>query len=184
MDLRRLTCLALVTAGLHAQDTAARHNLEIGAAGVIPLSGYIADSYSAGPAWHPGYELCLLRPLGAEVGFTEARLPSRTCGKFGCEYPREPLRLLDWGLRGHIGASGGRIDLSAGLGGGYVWHHYGGYYTNGWLIQYSGKAAIALDAGKRIRLAFTMRIWRDPGRPTQQWMSTSAGVAFGLCGRL
>jgi hypothetical protein len=176
-----LATLALLPCALWAQDGVTRHNLEIGGGGVFPLNGYIADNYSPGPAGRAGYELRLLKPIGAEVGITEAGLPGASCNRFGCTYPRETLRFLDYGLRGHIGL--GRVDLSVGLGGGYVWFAKYDPFTNGALFQYSGKAAVALDRRGRFRIAFTVRTWRDLGRPTQQWLSTTGSFIFGL-GRL
>ncbi|HEV3202086.1 MAG TPA: hypothetical protein VGZ73_29510 [Bryobacteraceae bacterium] len=175
-----LAILALVSSALCAQDGATRHNLEIGGGGIFPLNGYIADDYSAGPAGRAGYELRLVKPLGAEAGITEAGLPGTSCDRFGCTHPRETLKFLDYGLRGHIGLSGGRIDLSAGLGGGYVWYEHETFFRNGPLFQYSGKAAVALDRGKRFRIAFAVRTWRDLGRPTQQWLSTTGSFIFGF----
>jgi len=168
--------------GLWAQSGIALHNLEIGGAGLFPVSGYKTDAYSAGAGWRPGYELRFLRPLGAEVGFTEAWLPGSSCGHFGCTHPRETLKLLDYGLRGHIPLDAGRFDLSAGVGGGYIWYQYGNSFTNGSLLQYSGRAAVAIDRRRRWRVAFTLRTWRDLGRPTQQWLSTTASVIFGMGG--
>ena len=136
----RLAYAALLAGGLWAQDGAARHNLEIGGGGVIPLSGYISEEYSAGPAGRAGYELRLIKTLGAEVGFTEAGPRGTECDRFGCTHPRETLKLLDYGLRGHLVLNDGRIDLSAGLGGGYVWHEYGDSFINVALFQYSAKA--------------------------------------------
>jgi hypothetical protein len=158
------------------------HNLEVGAAGLFPLSGSRTTDYSAGAGWHPGYELRFLRPVGAEIGYTQAWLPGSSCNRFGCIHPIEPLKLLDYGLRGHLMLDDGRVDLSAGAGGGYVWYRYGNSFTNISLFQYSGKAAIALDHRKHFRIAFTLRAWRDLGRPTQQWLSTSGGLIFGFGG--
>ena len=177
--LLRVSC-GLLAGSLWAQSGVALHNLEIGAAGMFPVSGYKTDAYSAGPAWRPGYELRFLRPLGAEVGFTEAWLPGSNCEYYGCTHPTEIFKLLDYGLRGHILLHADRIDLSAGVGGGYIWYQYGDSYTNGSLFQYSGKAAVALDRHGRWRIAFTLRTWRDLGRPTQQWLSTTASVIFGF----
>jgi hypothetical protein len=179
-------CLAIVflmSGALRAQDGATRHNFEIGGGGVFPLSGYIADEYAAGPAGRAGYELRILKPLGAEAGITEGGLPGTSCDRFGCTHPRETLKFLDYGLRGHIGLPGGRVDLSAGLGGGHVWYEYGYSFTNVALFQYSVKAAVALDREKHFRLAVTVRTWRDLGRPTQQWVSTMGSLIFGF-GRL
>jgi hypothetical protein len=119
--------------------------------------------------------------VGAEARFTEA-WPSGivTCNRFGCEYSREPLKLLDYGVRGVAPLGDGRVELSAGLGGGYVWHKYPYYGQNEALLQYSGKASIALDHQRRWRAAFAIRAWRDLGRPTQQWLSTSGGITLTL----
>src|SRR5689334_2725301 len=114
------------------------HNVEVGAAGLFPLSGYKTNSYSAGAGLRPGYELRFLRPMGAEVGFTEVWLPGSDCNRNGCTHPIEPLKLLDYGLRGHLMLDDGRIDLSASVGGGYIWYRYGDSFTNGALFQYSG----------------------------------------------
>lgn len=173
-------CCGLLAAGVWAQTGPPLHNVEIGAAGLFPVSGYKTDAYSTGPGWHPGYEFRFLRPLGAEVGWTEAWLPGSSCESYGCTHPRETFKLMDYGLRGHILLDAGRFDFSAGVGGGYIWYQYGDSFTNGSLFQYSGKAAVALDRRRRWRIAFTLRTWRDLGRPTQQWLSTTASVIFGF----
>ena len=159
-----------------AQTVVARHNLEIGGGGVFPVGGYLADYYSPGPAGRAGYELRLFRPVGAEVGITEAGLPGTSCSRFGCDHPRETLKLLDYGLRAHL--TRGRVDLSAGAGGGQIWYEYGTPFNNASLFQYSGKAAIGLDRGNHFQLALTIRTWRDLGRPTQEWLSTTASFIF------
>jgi hypothetical protein len=176
-------CLDLLAGASHAQSAFARHNLEFGAAGVFPVSGYRTISYDAGPGWAAAYELRLLKHLGAEAGFTEAwPVATDGCSRFGCTYSRQPLKLLDYGLRG-VASLGARTELSIGLGGGYIWHPYGysgPFGPNQHLLQYSGKAAFALDPQHRFRLTLTLRAWRDLGRPTQQWLSTTAGVCIGL----
>jgi hypothetical protein len=175
-----LSTFVLLSSALWAQDVATRHNLEIGGGGVFPVNGYITDDYSAGPAGRAGYELRLIKLLGAEVGITEAGLPGSSCNRFGCTHPRETVKFMDSGLRGHVAIAGGRIDLSAGLGGGYVWYQSETFFRNVALLQYSGKASIALDRGRRLRLAVTVRTWRDLGRPTQQWLSTTGSFIFGF----
>jgi hypothetical protein len=182
-DLLFVGSLFLLAGVLSAQGGVALHNVEVGGAGLFPVSGYKTNAYSPGFGWRPGYELRFLRPLGAEAGFTEAWLRGTQCTRSGCDHPREPLKLMDYGLRGHILLDDDRIDLSAGVGGGYIWYRYGDRFTNGSLIQYSGKAAVAIDHGKRVHAAFTLRIWRDLGRPTQQWLSPTGSVIFAL-GRL
>ncbi|HTS25581.1 MAG TPA: hypothetical protein VMH81_06885 [Bryobacteraceae bacterium] len=179
---RALLPILLLSSGtLWAQDAATRNNFEIGGGGIFPVSGYKTYDYSSGPAGRLGYELRLIKPIGVEAGITEAWLPGLSCEAYGCTYPTETSKFLDTGLRGHLLLARGRIDLSAGLGGGYVWYQYG--YMNQALFQYSGKAAVALDRSGRFRFAVTVRLWRDLGRPTEQWLSTTGSLIFGL-GRL
>jgi hypothetical protein len=149
------------------------------------LDGYGTNGFSRGAGWRGGYELRLLKHLGAEAGFTEAwPIAIDTCltATFTCFSSRQYLKLLDYGLRGVAPLAGGRVELSIGVGGGYVWNQWK-TYNNGVLFQYSGKAVFALDRNGRVRVGFTLRLWRDLGRPTQQWFSTTGGVIVGLGSR-
>jgi len=179
-----LACLGLPAGFSYAQSAATLHNFEFGAAGVFPVSGYKTEGFSAGPGWRAGYEIRPIKYLGAEAGFTEG-WPAGidNCDRFGCTYSRQTLKLLDYGLRGVAPLANGRLELSVGLGGGYAWYQYGSsgpYGTNQHLLQYSAKAAYALDGRGRFRLGFTVRTWRDLGRPTQQWLATTCSVIVGL----
>jgi hypothetical protein len=125
--------------------------------------------------------------LGAEAGFTEG-LPvgTDTCERLGCTYSHQNLILLDYGLRGVVPLAAGRVELSIGLGGGYVWHqngYSGPYGTNQALFQYSGRAALALDRRRRVSVGLTVRAWRDTGSPTQQWLATTCGIIVGFGSR-
>lgn len=75
-----------------------------------------------------------------------------------------------------------RVELSVGSGGGYIWYDRGfeNSFLDSALLQYSGKATFAFDHRKRFRLGFTVRTWRDLGRPTQQWLSTTGSVVYGI----
>jgi hypothetical protein len=128
--------------------------------------------------------LRIIKYLGAEAGFTDAwPVGPDSCVRFGCSYSRQTLKLLDYGLRGVAPLAGGRVELSIGLGGGYVWHkygYYGSFGSNQALFQYSGKAAFALDHRHRFRAITAVRTWRDLGRPTLQWLSVTGGIEVGL----
>jgi hypothetical protein len=165
---------------LPAQDDPSRHSLEVGGGGVFPLSGWKASEYSAGPALHVGYQLRLQKYLAAEAGWTGSWLPGTSCSRYGCEHPLGEVGFLDYGLRGIAPVAAGRVELSAGLGGGYVWYANDYNYFNSALIQYSGRAAVAIDRRTHFRVGFTIRTWRDLGRPTQQWFSTTLSLAYGL----
>jgi len=165
---------------LAAQDGETRHNLEVGGSGVYPIGGYWASEYSAGPALHAGYGLRLHKYLAAEGGWTGSWLPGTSCSRYGCEHPREQVGFLDYGLRGIVPVASGRVELSAGLGGGYVWFGPDNHYYNSSLLQYSGRATVALDRHQHFRVGFTVRTWRDTGRPIQQWLSTTVSVFYGF----
>ena len=127
-----------------------------------------------------------MRHLSAEAGFTEAwPVANDICPSLGCipiTYSRQSLKLLDYGVRAVAPVAGGRLQLSVGLGGGYVWHSVIDFPNrpNQALFQYSGKIAFALDRLGRTRLTFAVRTWRDLGRPTEQWLSTTAGISYGF----
>ena len=166
---------------LAAQDGETRHNLEVGGGGVYPIGGWLASEYSAGPALHAGYQLRLLKYLAAEGGWTGSWLPGTSCSRYGCEHPVGRVGFLDYGLRGIVPVAAGRVELSAGLGGGYIWYGPGDApYYNGSLLQYSGRATVAVDRRRHFRVGFTVRTWRDTGSPIQQWLSTTVSVFYGF----
>lgn len=160
------------------------HNFEIGAAGVFPLSGFRTYDYEAGPGWRAGYEFRPAKHFAADAGFTQTwPITAENCGRFGCEYAREKLGLLDYGVRGILPVAQGRLELSVGIGGAYVWHPFGysgPFGSDGALLQYSGKASFALSQQGRVRANVSVRGYRDLGRPTQQWLATTVGVSCGF----
>jgi len=46
------------------------------------------------------------------------------------------------------------------------------------LLQYSGRVTAPVTPRRRFWVGITLRVWRDPGRPTQQWLSTTADLAY------
>lgn len=176
--------LALSAGALSAQVPVTRANVEIDAAGVYPVGGLKAEEYTNGPGLRVGGELRLHRNLVAEAGWTGAwSATDYDCSRFGCSYSRLENKFLDYGVRGVLPLAAGRVELSLGVGGGYIWFSPtsgDNLYYNGSLFQYSGKAAVALNRNGRWRINFTVRAWRDPGRPIQQWLSTAAGISYGF----
>jgi hypothetical protein len=174
----------LSTGDLSAQVPVSRANVEINAAGVSPVGGYKAEQYSTGPGLRVGGELRLHRNLVAEAGWTGAWMATYyNCSRLDCSYSRLENKFLDYGMRGVLPLAAGRVELSLGVGGGYIWFSptsVDSHYYNGSLFQYSGKAAVALNRNGRWRINFTVRAWRDLGRPIQQWLSTAAGISYGF----
>jgi hypothetical protein len=182
--LRRFClCLALSVGALSAQFPIPRANAEIDAAGIFPVGGYVAGAYSSGPGLRMAVECRLTRYLAADAGWTAAWMATDySCSRFGCSYSRLQNKFLDYGLRGVLPLDGGRVELSVGVGGAYIWFDpiSDDHYHNGPLFQYSGKAVVALDRTGRWRVNFTVRTYRDLGSPIQQWLSTSAGISYGF----
>jgi hypothetical protein len=176
--------LALLAGALSAQIPIPRANVEVDAVGVLPVAGFKAEEYSSGPGLRVGGEFRLFRNLAAEGGWTSAWMAtSYQCSRFGCSYSRLQNKFLDYGLRGVLPLAAGRVELSLGVGGGSIWFDSASgdnYFYNGSLFQYSGKAAVALDRNGHWRANFTVRNWRDLGRPIQQWLSTAAGISYGF----
>lgn len=178
-----LSLFLILSAGtLPGQVSPTRASVEIDAVGLFPVGGYKANEYTSGPGLRAGGEFRLSRNLAAEAGWTAAWMATDyDCFRFGCAHSRLTNRFLDYGLRGVLPLARGRVDLSLGVGGGYIWFDWAsgdtGYY-NGSLFQYSGKAAIALNRSGRWHLNLTARVYRDLGRPIQQWLATSAGISY------
>jgi hypothetical protein len=185
MKRLRLSCLylALSVGALSAQFPIPRANAEIDAAGIFPVGGYVADAYSSGPGLRMAGEFRLMRYLAADAGWTAAWMATDyNCSRLGCSYSRLGNKFLDYGLRGVLPLDGGRVELSVGVGGGFIWFDpiSDDHYHNGSLFQYSGKAVVALDRAGRWRVNFTVRTYRDLGSPIQQWLCAGAGISYGF----
>jgi len=188
--MKRLTFLSifliLMAGALCAQIPIPRLSAEIDAAGLVPVGGYKAEEYSSGPGLRAGGEFRLNRYLAVDAGWTGAWMATDyNCSRFGCANSRLENKFLDYGLRGVLPLASGRVELSIGIGGGYIWFDKlsnDASYYNGSLLQYSGKVAAGLDRNGHWRANFTVRTWRDLGRPIQQWLSTAAGISYGFGG--
>jgi hypothetical protein len=177
-SLRTLIVMATVSIAGSAQGL--RQEMNVGAGALLPLSGFKAEEYTAALDLRVGYQLRLRKYLGAEMGWTGA-WPSRT--DFGRDFDqlvRDRLQLVDYGVRGIVPVARDRAELSAGVGGGYIWYDRGSSnsFLNGSLLQYSGRVAAPLNSRRRIWIGMTFRVWRDLGRPTQQWLSTTGDVTY------
>jgi hypothetical protein len=180
---RYLSAFLLAIGCLHAQAGFDRHTLDLSTSGVFPIGGYKAEEYSSGPGLRAGYEFRISKYVAADGGWTAAWMPGLECSRFGCTHPTNEMRFLDYGVRGVLPLAAGRVQLSVGLGGGYVWFDKASgdsYYYNGSLFQYSGRATVAVGSGGHWRLGFSLRTWRDLGRPIQQWLATSGGISYGF----
>jgi hypothetical protein len=108
--------------------------------------------------------------LGAEVGWT--------CTWPNQETVRHQLQFVDYGLRGIVPIAADHAEFSAGLGGGYVLYDQRYPNMDAALLQFSGGLAIPIDAQRRCWVEITFRVWRDLGRPTQQWLTTTGELTY------
>jgi hypothetical protein len=139
---RSLFVIVMSCSAVSAQDIG--HELSLGVGGLFPVSGYKATAYATGPALRVAYELRFKRHIGAELGWTGA-WPNQDAA-------RHQLQLVDYGLRGILPIAADRAELSAGVGGGYIWYDrgYSNSYLNGSLLQYSGRVAAPLNSRRRL----------------------------------
>jgi hypothetical protein len=179
--MQRLRVLVLfATMSIAGSAQGLRQEVSVGAGALSPLSGFIADGRTTGFDLRVGYQLRLKNHIGAELGWTGA-WPSRT--EFGRDFDqvvRDRLQLVDYGVRGIVPVARDRVELSAGIGGGYIWYDQGpsNSYLNSSLLQYSGRVAAPLNSRRRLWIGVTFRAWRDLGRPTQQWLSTTGDLTY------
>jgi len=157
-----------------------QQDLSIATGILSPLSGYKADDHHTGPAFRIGYEIRLKRYISGEVGWTGA-WPTRT--EFGRDFDiivRDSFKLVDFGLRGVMPIAGNRAEVSAGVGGGYIWQRRGPSesFLNDSLLQFSGRVTAPVGARHRFRTGITVRVWRDLGRSTQQWLSATGDLTY------
>lgn len=183
--MRHFLAAALLIAFPCMLPAQSRYKVQLGATGVFPVTGFLADEYSPGPGLRAGGEVRLHRFVAVDAGWTGAWMPGTECSRFGCEHPRYENRLIDYGLRGVIPMSHRGAELSLGVGGGYIWFDRSSFaqYYNSALLQLSVELSVPIGASERFRLESSTRYWRDLGRPIQQWVAIGLGVSYNF-GRL
>ena len=177
-----LLLAVLCAASALAESNLVSHNFTVGATALLPASGWKTSEYDPGPAVSASYGLRLHRYVQVEAGYTGGFPRHLQCGRDACLTERKRVSLLDYGLRGILPLHRDRVQLSAGVGGGYIWNDLGSSnsYLNETLFQYSGRASFAVGPARRYRLGTTLRLWRDLGRPTEQWFVVSGDFTWSL----
>ena len=150
-----------------------------GVGGVFPQSGaYTVAPFHDGPTFSGEYEFGLHKFLAADIG-VENFLPNYDTGsRLGGAVSRERVTLLSFGLRGVL-PLGGRAELFAGTGGAKRGSSNDfNPYGNSLLWQLNGGVRLALDRAKHWRVGPTVRLYRDLGRPTEEWLSVTGEVGY------
>jgi hypothetical protein len=147
-----------------------RHSVTAGAGLLEPVSGWVAGSFERGAAVHGEYGFRFWRYAQAEAGYAAAWPSQYIFTGHNSYVERQTMHFIDYGARGILPLFGDRLQLSAGFGGARVIQNQFYSFVTGNLMQYSGRASAALDRKGRYRLGSTARFYRDPGRPTQQWL--------------
>jgi hypothetical protein len=153
-----------------------------GVGGAFPVAGYSTSAFHNGPSFVGEYELGFHKYVAATFGAENYLLPFDNYSRYDTYSTRERVTLMPFGLRGILPIADGRAELFAGTGGAYLWTSQ--YYLrrsfdgSNFLWHLNGGAGIALDRAKHFRLGPTVRYYRDPGRPTQQWLSLSADFSY------
>jgi hypothetical protein len=183
--MRTLLVAAVVLAGLPLAAIDPKFGVStitVGAGGAFPAGGELTGSYHAGPSFAGEYELGLHRFLAATIGVENYFLNVDQCSRFGCPATRERFALMPFGLRGVLPLAGGRGELFAGTGGARLWTAdslFGGPFQRDTILWHlNAGLRFALDRGGHFRLGPTVRLNRDLGRPTQEWMSLTAEFSY------
>lgn len=173
---------ALALPMLSAGQFAGRSTVTVGAGGGFPVSGYLTERVQNSAAFSAGYEFRLFRYVAPEVAVTNLIPTVVNYYKFGTYNTRERVTLVSLGLRGILPLAAGRAEIFAGAGGAhigstaYVLSQFGAP----WLMQLEAGGRAALDRKHRFWLGTTVRLARDTGRPTEQWVVLTGdfGVRF------
>ena len=155
--------------------------LTLGAGAAFPVGGELTSSFNRGASFAGEYEFGLHRFLAATIGVENYVLSSVNCDPRGCSTARERFTLMPFGLRGIIPIAGGRGELFAGTGGARLWSNSflgGPFQQDNILWQFNGGFRIGLDRARHFRAGPTVRLNRDLGRPTQEWLSLTADFSY------
>jgi hypothetical protein len=146
------------------------------------VSGYRTDAFHNGPSFSGEYEFGLHRFVAANIGVENFLLNFDTFSRFGTSTSRERVTLMPFGLRGIVPVAAGRVELFTGTGGAVLWSSEynlaAGFEADKLLWHLNGGARIAIDRAKHFRVGPTVRLYRDLGRPTQQWVSVTADFSY------
>jgi hypothetical protein len=162
---------------------AGRNTVTIGAGGGFPAGGYRTDGFADSAAFSASYEFRLFKYLAPEAGVVNT-IPNVEYGsKFGPYTIRERVTLLSLGVRGILPLRQGRIELFAGVGTAHIWSSdpeltVEGYQSPTWLLQVNGGGRLAIDHRHRFWIGPTVRLSRDGGRPTEEWVSLTGDLGF------
>ena len=183
---------------LFAQDGLHSSTVTFGVGGETPTYNVFVES--SGPVFAGNYEYRIFKYLAVEGGF-ESMLPLTTqyevlpvysilpgsgvirpCAS-GCvflsQFSRTMVNLAPFGAKFVLPLKSGRVEAFAGGGGAYAFHSDGSY-RNALLGQATVGGRIALDHGRRFWLGTSGRLFGNPGRERQEWLTWSAdlGIRF------
>lgn len=180
--MRFLCYIVLIPSLAWCQDSG-RSSVTVGIGGGFPAGGYRTDASHNGTWFSAHYEFRVHRFVAAEIGVDNFLRGYDNVARVDLPGSTERSTFLPIGLRAIAPLDKGRFELFAGTGGGYVWHSFyelrslpGG---NTWLWQVNAGGRVAI--GRRFWAGPEVRLYRDLGRPTQEWVSLTGdfGYRFG-----
>lgn len=158
-----------------------RSTISVGAGGSFPAGGELTFTSQVpdSAAFSAAYEFRLFKYFAPEVSVVDL---APLIPQYG-EYPMPPLRtrvtLVSLGARGVLPI--GRAELFAGGAAVHVStsdQELLNFNSSPWIWQINGGGRIALDKRRRFWIGPTVRLSRDGGRPTQEWVSLTGDFGF------
>jgi hypothetical protein len=185
MQPKRIVLLTLFISMTALCQDSGRNTVSVGVGGGFPAGGenvFVTYGLPDSAAFSAAYEFRLFKYFAPEVGVVNL-IPNIASysGHGQTTFSRERVTLISFGGRGIAPLMGGRIELFAGAGGVHVSSSGAlliGYGATSWLAQVDGGGRIAIDKRRHFWLGPTVRFSRNVSRPTQEWVSLTAGFGF------
>ena len=158
-----------------------RGTLSVGAGGGFTAGGenvYKTNYLPNSPAFSAAYEFRLFKYLAPEVSVENLTPLVPQFAKYPLPPIRERVTLLSLGARGILPLHQGRIELFAGGGAVNVSSSAPYLYLGGWIWQANGGGRVAIGKRRRFWVGPTVRLSRDGGRPTEEWVTLTGDFGF------
>ncbi len=158
-----------------------RGTLSVGAGGGFTAGGenlYQTNYLPNSAAFSAAYEFRLFKYLAPEVSVVNLTPLVPQFGKYPLPSTRERVTLVSLGARGILPLDQGRIELFAGGGAVNVSSSDAYLELGGWIWQVNGGGRVAIGKRRRFWVGPTVRLSRNGGRPTEEWVTLTGDFGF------
>lgn len=158
-----------------------RGTLSVGAGGGFTAGGenvYQTNFLPHSAGFSAAYEFRLFKYLAPEVSMVNLIPLVPQFGEYPLPPTRERVTLISLGARGILPLHQGRVELFAGGGAVNVSSSDQYLELGGWIWQVNGGGRIAIGKRRRLWVGPTVRLSRNGGRPTEEWVSLTGDFGF------